>query len=265
MHILLDIHSSDVPYDDDETRLRNHIRALNQAFDLGAHGSDEKIAVALRCERMPALILVGFRPHASGSTGFPTAVKSLVALRHVDPPKPWGEGPENELLADEVLDELYRRSLISATQRDYFAGSCTKAEAVAAHLPADPVLRATQIVALFTSKDDWVIEAIRVAVTSQSTRKRITPKLMNELATALILRAVAFDPGRVDQIRRYLRHAFGKSVRSATLGEHRTDYGSVGEGGARRGAEGRWVSRSRERRRSNSRSGGLTRSLCPAG
>jgi hypothetical protein len=38
---------------------------------------------------------------------------------------------------------------------------------------------------------------------------------MNELATALILRAVAFDPGRVDQIRRYLRHAFGKSVRSA--------------------------------------------------
>jgi hypothetical protein len=114
-----------------------------------------------------------------------------------------------------VLDELYRRTLISSTQREYFAGSCTRAEAVAAHLPADPVLRATQIVALFTSKDDWVMEAIRVAVTSQSTRKRITPKLMNELATALILRAVAFDPGRVDQIRRYLRHAFGKSVRSA--------------------------------------------------
>jgi hypothetical protein len=63
--------------------------------------------------------------------------------------------------------------------------------------------------------NNWVIEAIRVAVTSQSTRKRITPKLMNELAIALILRAVASDPRRVDQIRRYLRHAFGKSVRSA--------------------------------------------------
>lgn len=215
VHTLLDIHSSDVAYDDDETKLRNHIRGLNQAHDLGAHDSDEKLAIALRCERIPALILVGFRPHAPGSTGFPTAVKSLVALRHVDPPKAWGEGPENESLADEVLDELYRRSLISSTQRDYFAGSCTKAEAVAAHLPADPVLRAAQIVALFTSKDEWVADAIRVAVTSQSTRKRITPKLMNELATALILRAVAFDPGRVDQIRRYLRHAFGKSVRGA--------------------------------------------------
>lgn len=216
VHALLDVHSYDVPYDEDESGFRKQIRNLNEAYDLGTHESDMKMAVALRCERMPALILVGFRPHVSGNTGFPTAVKSLVALRHVDPPKPWGEGPENESLADEVLDELSRRSLISPTQRDYFAGSCTKAEALAAHLPPDPVLRATQIVELFTSKDEWVIEAIRRAVTSQSTRKRITPKLMNELATALILRAVAFDPGRVDQIRRYLRHAFGKSVRGAT-------------------------------------------------
>jgi hypothetical protein len=158
------------------------------------------------------LILVGFRPHAEGSTGFPTAVKSLVALRHVDPPKPWGEGPENESLADEVLDELYRRDLISETQRDYYAGSCTRAEARAAHLPDDPVQRAAQIARLFTSKDERVDEAIRVAVTSQSTRKRITSKLMNELATALILRAVADDRGKVDQIRRYLRHAFSKSA-----------------------------------------------------
>jgi hypothetical protein len=55
-------------------------------------------------------------------------------------------------------------------------------------------------------------EAIRVAVTSQSTRKRITPKLANELATALVLRAVADDPSKTDQARRYMRHAFGKSV-----------------------------------------------------
>ena len=51
-----------------------------------------------------------------------------------------------------------------------------------------------------------------MAVTSQSTRKRITSKLMNELATALILRAVADDRAKVDQVRRYLRHAFSKSV-----------------------------------------------------
>jgi hypothetical protein len=111
-----------------------------------------------------------------------------------------------------VLDELYRRDLISQTQRDYYAGSYTRAEARAARLPDDPVQRAAQIVRLFTGKDERVDEAIRMAVTSQSTRKRITSKLMNELATALILRAVADDRGKVDQIRRYLRHAFSKST-----------------------------------------------------
>lgn len=218
VHELLSVRSADVPYDDNDTKLRAYIRKLNEAFDRGPNNGE---AVALRCERVPALILVGFRPHASGSTGFPTAVKSLVALRHVDPPKPWGEGPENESLADEVLDELYRRDLISSTQRGYFAGSCTRVEAKAAHLPDDPVLRASQIVHLFTNEDARVNEAIRVAVTSQSTRKRITSKLMNELATALILRAVAYDPDRIDQVRRYLRHAYGKMV-------HRADWQSTG-------------------------------------
>ncbi|WP_202633009.1 hypothetical protein [Bradyrhizobium sp. LCT2] len=210
VHNILGIHSADVPYDDGDAKLRAYIRKLNDAFDRGER--DREIQVSLRCERIPALILVGFRPHPEGVTGFPTAVKSLVALRHVDPPKPWGEGPENESLADEVLDELYRRDLISEAQRDYYAGSCTRAEARAAHLPDDPVQRAAQIVRLFTSKDERVDEAIRVAVTSQSTRKRITSKLMNELATALVLRAVADDRSKVDQIRRYLRHAFSKSA-----------------------------------------------------
>jgi hypothetical protein len=219
VHSILDIHTADVPYDDADAKLRAHIRRLNDAYDRGEGGTET--AVALRCERIPALILFGFKPHAEGSTGFPTAVKSLVALRHVDPPKPWGEGPENEALADEVLDELYRRDLISQTQRSYYAGSCTRSEARDAHLPDDPVLRAAEIVRLLSGKNDSVQEAIRVAVTSQSTRKRITPKLVNDLATALILRAVADDRGKVDQIRRYLRHSFGKSV-------HRAEWSATG-------------------------------------
>lgn len=213
VHDLLKIHSEEVPYDENEAKLRNHVRRLNDAFDRGERNKD--LLVALRCERLPALILVGFRPHPQGSTGFPTAVKSLVALRHVDPPKPWGEGPENEALSDEVLDELYRRALIPATEKAYYAASCTRAEAEEARLPADPVLRATRIVHLFTGKDGAVGDAIRVAVTSQSTRKRISMNLLNELATALVLRAVADDRGKVDQIRRYLRHAYGKSVHRA--------------------------------------------------
>jgi hypothetical protein len=141
-------------------------------MELLHRGASPEALVALRCERVPALIVVGFKKHSSGNTTFPTAVKSLVALRHVDPPKPWGEGPENESLADEVLDELYREGLISATERTYFAGSCTRAEARAAHLSDDPAVRASRIVHLFTSDDVGIGDAIRIAVTSQSTRKR---------------------------------------------------------------------------------------------
>jgi hypothetical protein len=198
-----------VAYDDNEGKLRTYIKKLNQAYDRGATGEEQ---IALRCVRVPALVLVGFHRHQAGDTAFPTAVKSLVALRHVDPPKPWGEGPENESLADEVLDELYRRDLISSAQRAYFAGSCTRAEAKAAHLSEDPAARAASIVQLFTSDNQRIAEAIRVAVTSQSTRKRISPKMCNELATALILRATADNPAKADLVRRCMRHSFGKAV-----------------------------------------------------
>lgn len=218
VHHLLEIRSADVPYDANEAAFRAGLRKLNASLSTGPTSEN---LIALRCEQIPALILVGFLPHASSTTGFSTAVKSLVALRHVDPPKPWGEGPENESLADEVLDEMYRRGLISDTERDYYAGACTKSEAEAAHLSADPVRRAASIVRLLTNGGPEFNEAIRVAVTSQSTRKRITSKLANELATALILRAVAGDPAKNDQIRRYMRHAFGKAV-------HRENWESTG-------------------------------------
>jgi hypothetical protein len=163
-------------------------------------------------ERVPGFIIIGLRRHPSATTGFPTAIKSLVAVRHVDPPKPWGEGPENESLADEVLDELHRQDLISSAQRDYYSGLCTRAEARAARLSDDPAVRATSIIRLFTSDDERITRAIRVAVTSQSTRKRVTDKLCIELATALILRANTDDPAKADQIRRYLRESFGKAA-----------------------------------------------------
>ncbi len=209
-HNILEVRSSDVPYEDPDQKLRTHYRKLNEAHERGTTTPEQ--AEALRCERMPALILVGFRRNADGTGGFPTAVKSLVALRHVDPPKPWGEGPANESLADEVLDELFRRSLITVTERAYYGGSCTKAQARDAHLPACPACRAARIVALFAKADDQTGEAIRVAVTSQSTRKRISKKLCNELATALIVRSVANDPAKNDQVRRYMRHTFGQAV-----------------------------------------------------
>jgi len=208
VHDRLEVDSADVPYDVSDTKIRGVIKRLNEAFDRGADAGQQ---IALRCETLPALILVGFRPHEPTAT-FPRAVRSFVALRHVEPPKAWGEGPENEALANEVLDEMHRRQIISATQRAYFAGSITRAQAKDANLPDDAVVRAAMIVHLFTAKEGNAAEALRLAVTSQSTRKQIRSRLRNELATALIIRALVIEPRRADRLRRYLREAYGASV-----------------------------------------------------
>ena len=208
------LRSADVPYEDPDRKIRAYYKKLHDGHGNGTPSPED--AEALRCERIPALILVGFRPNTTIAAGFPRAVKSLVALRHVDPPKPWGEGPANESLADEVLDELFRRKLITDTELAYYAGSCTKGQAREAHLPDHPAGRTAQIVALFAQADVETAEAIRAAVTSQSTRKKTSKKLYDELATALIVRSVASDPANTDQVRRYMRRAFGKAVYDET-------------------------------------------------
>ena len=131
------------------------------------------------------------------------------------------------MLADEVLDELHRRNLISDTQRAYYAGACTRAEARHAHLSDDPAVRAAEIVGLLTNPDQRFRTAIRVAVTSQSTRKRIGMKLRNDLATALVLRAIAGDRAKADQVRRYLRFAYSKSVHTQGWRSTRRDTDSL--------------------------------------
>lgn len=213
VHDNLEFRSSNVPYADMDRECRAHYKRLNDAFERRTETPED--AMMLRCERMPALLLVGFEKNGTGTAGFPTAVKSLVALRHVDHPKAWGDGPEHEALADEVLDELERRNLISPTERAYYAGSITKAQAREAHLPDDPAVRAAKIVGLLARADDARGEAIRIAVTSQSTRRRITRKMCNELAVALIVRSVPLPTTKLDQVRRYLWNTFGTAVYNA--------------------------------------------------
>jgi len=207
VHDILGERSVDLVYDTGDRQMRSTIKRLNDGLDRGAPDT-----VAMRCEIVPALFLVGFEPHYGGTEEFATAVKSLVALRHVDPPKPWGEGPEMESLADAALDELERQGVLTPERRQWMAGSITRAEAEKAHLSRDPAVRAAAIVEVFTSDEPATRDAIRLAVTAQSTRKRITPKLLNQLATALIVRAVGAAGDHPDRIRRYMRHGFAKAL-----------------------------------------------------
>jgi hypothetical protein len=198
----LKLKSADVPYrGDDDAKFRADLRRMNDWIDSGE--LDESKSAILRNVIVPAFIIVGFESERPGTT-FHTAVKSLVALRHVDPPAPWGAGPEHESLADEVLDQLEAATLITPEEAKYLRGSLTREEAARAKLSPDPAVRAARIIDVFLKRDDAFKIAIRNAVTAQSTRKQSSPKLMKELAAALIVRGLDLSPREADQKRKYV-------------------------------------------------------------
>jgi hypothetical protein len=236
VHDILGVRSADVPYERDERKLRSHIRRLNDELEaaLDPDGLDPDLAVRMRCEKVPALLLVGFEPHGGITADFAVAVKSLVALRHVDYPKPWGEATENEALGDAVIAELERRGLITKGRAQWLAGSLTPDEARDQGFSEDPSVRAAHIVRVFTEGDPQRREAVRVAITSQSTRKRITTKLLLDIGSSLILRSLPEEDGRKrERTRRYLKEAYsvhlardweatfrsGEEIAAAAMGE----------------------------------------------
>jgi hypothetical protein len=196
--------SSDVPYrGDDDAKFRACLDRMSD-WKLNGELDDSKSAI-LRNIVVPAFIIVGFESESERrGTTFHTAVKSLVALRHVDPPTPWGTGPEHESLADEVLDQLEAGDLVTSDEAKYLRGSLTRDEAVKAKLSPDPAIRAARIIDVFMNRDDKFKTAIRHAVTAQSTRKQSSPKLMKELAAVLILRSLDLSPREADQKRKYI-------------------------------------------------------------
>lgn len=193
-----------VMYELKDQTLRSWINQFNNRIDLGTMNADWEAAA--RSLIIPALFIVGFEPSdPDDAPPFHVAVQSLVALRHVDPPAPWGEAAEMEALADGVLDELERQRLVRPDRRRWLAGSLTREESTRSHFSPDPSVRAAAIVHLFTSTDQSTQQAIRAAVTAQSTRRQIRAKLKDQMASALIMRSLPDGDRNRERIRKYMR------------------------------------------------------------
>ena len=54
----------------------------------------------------PASLVLGFRPDAGYDVRFDQAIRFVVGLMHVEPPKPWGPASENDALGDAVIEEF---------------------------------------------------------------------------------------------------------------------------------------------------------------
>lgn len=212
-HDILGIRSADVPYTRDDRALRSIIRSLNDAV---VEGPTVEQAEALRCETLPALLLVGFEPHPGSAATFATAVRSLVALRHVEAPKPWSEAAKMGSVADTALEALTAQGLLREEEELWLLGGLTPEEAVERGFSSDPAVRAARIVRLLTDTDPSVHQTIRMAITGQTTKQRITNKFKLEVAAALILRSVGGpDEGlRVSDVYRGLQTGFSDTLAS---------------------------------------------------
>lgn len=212
-HDILDIRSGDVPYSRDDRGLRSIIRSLNEVV---TSGPTIEQAEALRCETIPALLLVGFEPHPGSTATFATAVRSLVALRHVEPPKAWTDAAKMGSIADTVLEALTDQGLLRPDEELWLLGALTPEEAEAKGFSPDPAVRAARIVRVLSDTDPTVHQAIRIAITGQTTKQRITNKFKLEVAAALILRAVpgGDESQKVTDIYRALQTGFADSLAS---------------------------------------------------
>jgi hypothetical protein len=214
-HDILDIRSADVPYSRDDRGLRSIIRSLNDAV---VNGPTREQAEALRCETLPALLLVGFESHSDSTTSFATAARSLVALRHVDYPRPWNEAAKMEAIADAVIASLSADGLISDLEEQWLAGTLTGEEAANAGFSSDPAVRAARIVQLLVDPDPSIHQAIRVAITSQTTRQKIQNKYKLRVAAALIMRSVIVksEGGRAPDVHKVLGVGFPDALATAS-------------------------------------------------
>lgn len=172
----------------------------------------------------PAIIVLRFRPDDGSSLRYDQAVRFVVGLTHVEPPKAWGAASENDALADAVIEEFVERRLISQAQAGWFAASLTPAQAAEAGFDTHADTRVADIVATFLPRSAH--RALGKGVRRVTARARVSADQRAKVTTEMLLRP--WRSGRPDQDR-------VAAVRS-TLQRAYT-LGPIAEGGWRRGTD----------------------------
>lgn len=85
----------------------------------------------LRVAQVPALIIIDYEPDdaAAGGVDLHQAVMSAVSLVHVDPPRAWATGSDQDVKATAVLEEFSRRAILTQRRAEWMAGMLTPEEA----------------------------------------------------------------------------------------------------------------------------------------
>jgi hypothetical protein len=150
----------------------------------------------------PATIILGFRPDEGSSVRYDRAVRFVVGITHVEPPKRWGSAGENDALADAVIEEFVESRCIGDSEARWFAATSTPEEAAGdGFLPFEDA-RVVEIAARFHPRS--VQRIFRRGVLRVTAKDRVTNEYKAKITTELALRpwrSAQTDPDRVTAVR----------------------------------------------------------------
>lgn len=140
---------------------------------------------------LPARLIIGFEPDASGTADFAKAVHNYVGLIHGDlPPTPWPDTARIDAKADSVVAEFEQVDIITPNRARFFEGMFSPKEARRFKFPASADERGLMIATILSSKKSGVHSAIRAAVIQPSEKRRVTKGVKAEICAELALRSV---------------------------------------------------------------------------
>jgi hypothetical protein len=150
----------------------------------------------------PATIILRFRPDESSSVRYDHAVRFVVGITHVEPPKRWGSAGENDALADAVIEEFIEARRISGSEARWFAATSTPEEAAGDGFASFQDTRVVEIAARFLPRSAH--RRFRRGVLRVTAKGRVTNEYKAQITTELALRpwrSTQTEPDRVAAVR----------------------------------------------------------------
>lgn len=177
-----------------DRQLRQEIgNVLRPLHELGWTGLTEAQRRQVRAVAMPARIIVGYRQEPGRGVGFDAAVRSLIGLMHIAPPRPYGAEVERDAIGDAVLDVLQQPDRgnpgrITKAEGRWFAALASPRECKDAGLSGHADVRAAEIIRAFAYGGRRTTLRVNAGIRSITARSSPKPDERVAIAVELILR-----------------------------------------------------------------------------
>lgn len=168
---------------------RKYRHLLSQVLGTGERPREEVTPDDVKRARAlvaPATLVLRFIPDESSQLQYDQAVKFIVGITHVEPPKPWGTASENDALADPVIEEFLRAGRLTRTRAEWFAADLTPDEVRSNVLDPWHDTRVAEIVSTFLNTEEHAL--FRKGVLRITAKSKVTADFKAKVVTEMILR-----------------------------------------------------------------------------